>query len=208
VLTLHLSDGSSLPLNFSGGYTQANFTLGSDGMVGGVACFAAGTRILMADGERAVEDVRVGDLVPDLIARGLRRVVWVGCRTVVPTEHRRPADVLPVRVRKDAFGPGMPHRDLVLSPEHCLLRRGVLVPVRRLIDGRRVVQEHADTVTYWHMELDAHGLLLAEGAPAESFLDTGNRDGFTAAGVRAPLHARFAAARREAAACAPLLVAD
>jgi hypothetical protein len=156
-----------------------------------LACYVQGTRILTASGERAVEDVRVGDVVPDLLSQRLRRVVWRGCKTVFPSGHARTADMRPVRVRAGAFGPGMPHRDLVLSPDHCLLRGGLLVPVRRLIDGRRIVREQVDSITYWHIELDAHGVLLAEGLPAESYLDCGDRAG-------------FAIARREARGCALL----
>jgi hypothetical protein len=64
------------------------------------------------------------------------------------------------------------------------------------------MQENADTVTYWHVELDRHAVLLAEGMPAESYLDCGDRAAFVD-GVR-PTVALFAAARREARACAHL----
>nr|WP_283536345.1 Hint domain-containing protein [Methylorubrum extorquens] len=40
---------------------------------------------------------------------------------------------------------------------------GVLVPVMCLINGTTIVREPATQVTYWHIELDAHDILLAEG---------------------------------------------
>ena len=41
-----------------------------------------------------------------------------------------------------------------------------------------MVQEPADGVTYYHHELARHGVVLAEGLPCESYLDTGNRGFF------------------------------
>src|ERR1019366_10641252 len=55
---------------------------------------------------------------------------------------------------------------------------GVLIPIRYLVNGRSIAQEARDEVTYWHVELARHDILLAEGLPAESYLDTGNRDAF------------------------------
>jgi hypothetical protein len=55
---------------------------------------------------------------------------------------------------------------------------GVLIPVRHLLNGASIVQEPVDHVTYWHVELPTHGVLLAEGLPVESYLDTGNRPAF------------------------------
>jgi hypothetical protein len=77
--------------------------------------------------------------------------------------------------------------------------------VRCLIDGDAIAQLGIDDVTYWHVELAAHDVLLAEGLPAESFLDTGNRDAFVG-GKAMALHPDFAGQRREAACCAPLLM--
>ena len=34
------------------------------------------------------------------------------------------------------------------------------------------------SVDYYHVELNEHAILLAEGLPAESYLDTGNRGFF------------------------------
>jgi hypothetical protein len=83
-----------------------------------------------------------------------------------------------VRVSAGAFGDCRPRRDLLLSPDHAVFEGGVLIPVRHLINHTTIAQEPRDHVTYWHVELDAHGVLLAEGLPCESFLDTGNRDAF------------------------------
>jgi hypothetical protein len=86
--------------------------------------------------------------------------------------------VAPVRVRADAFGPGQPHRDLVLSPDHAVKVGEALIPIRYLLNGATVAQEFVPRVAYFHVELDPHDVILAEGLPCESYLDTGNRGAF------------------------------
>jgi hypothetical protein len=86
----------------------------------------------------------------------------------------------PVRVLAGAFGGGLPHQDLWLSPDHAVcIDDAALIPVKHLINGATIAQQPVDWVTYWHVELDSHDLLLAEGLSVESFLDTGIRDFFT-----------------------------
>jgi hypothetical protein len=148
---------------------------------GPVACFALGTRIHAGRGEVAVEDVRIGDRLPGQVSGRMRRVCWVGRRTVDVENHPRPWDVAPVRVRVGALAPGRPHRDVLLSPDHAVLVAGSLIPVRYLINGATIAQEFCASITYLHVELDRHDVLLADGLPCESFLDTGNRAGLVGA---------------------------
>ena len=77
-----------------------------------------------------------------------------------------------------AFGPAEPARDLLLSPDHAVFRGGALIPARALINGSTIVQEPASSAHYFHVELPRHAVLLAEGLPCESYLDTGNRAAF------------------------------
>ena len=114
---------------------------------------------------------------------------------------------MPVRISAGAFGPGRPARDLLLSPDHAVWLDGALVPARLLINGAGVRQVERDRVTYWHVELDRHDVILAEGLPCESFLDTGNRAAFANGGGVAQMHADFAARLWDADSCAPLVVA-
>jgi hypothetical protein len=94
---------------------------------------------------------------------------------------------------------------LRLSPDHAVFQAGVLIPVRVLVNGRSVVQEAAGDITYWHVELDQHDIILAEGLPVESFLDTGGKAAFVGANVVA-LTPDFATRIWEAEGCAPLRV--
>jgi hypothetical protein len=105
-----------------------------------------------------------------------------------------------------AVAPGVPEVDVVLSPDHALHIEDVLIPVRYLINGRTVVQEPAAAVTYWHVELPAHDVVFAEGLPAESYLDTGNRAAFANTPDAVMLHADFARAAWQSGGCAKLVL--
>ena len=83
---------------------------------------------------------------------------------------------------------------------------GVLIPVKHLINGASVTQVPVDTITYYHVELSHHDVLLAEGLAAESYLETGGRRMFANGGGPIALHPDFAARVWEAEACAPLIV--
>jgi hypothetical protein len=170
-----------------------------------VACYAAGTRIATPSGEAPVEHLRAGDLAL-LAGGGVAEVVWLGHRTVVCDRHPRPQDVNPVTVSADAFGPGLPLRDLVLSPNHAVYVDGVLIPIRYLINGATIRQTAVAQIEYWHVELPQHDVLLAEGLPAESYLDTGNRCAFANGGDAVQMHPDFAMRVWEAESCADLVL--
>ena len=172
-----------------------------------VACFAAGTHIATERGEVAVEALRVGDLVPTVLSGRGEPIVWIGRRRIDCTRHPRPERVWPVCIRAHAYGTGRPRRDLYLSPDHAVFLDGVLIPVKHLIDGEAVMQVPAAAVTYWHVELPQHDVLLAEGLAAESYLDTGERQNFADGGGVITLHPEFASRVWEAQGCAPLVVA-
>jgi hypothetical protein len=143
-------------------------------------CFRAGTRIRTPRGEVAIETLRVGDIL--LTAQGRAAAVrWLGRRQVDCGRHPQPGKVWPYRIAPGAFGPGLPHRTLWLSPGHAVAIDGVLIPIERLANGTTVAQMRTESVTYWHVELDRHDILLAEGLPAESYLDTGDRGSFDSA---------------------------
>jgi autotransporter passenger strand-loop-strand repeat protein len=141
------------------------------------ACFRAGTRIATERGEVPVEALRVGDRAR-LAGGGAARVVWLGHRDIDCRRHPAPHDVWPVRVAAGAFARGRPRRDLFLSPDHAVFVAGGLIPIRYLVNGATILSVPADRVTYWHVELPAHGVLLADNLPCESYLDTGNRAAF------------------------------
>ncbi len=120
--------------------------------------------------------------------------------------HPAPHDVWPVHIAAHAFAQDMPRHDLWLSPDHAVWVRGALVPVRYLLNGATLRQEGRAAVTYCHVELERHDVLLAEGLPAESYLDTGNRAAFAGTGTVVMAHANFARGVWKVRGCAPLLL--
>ena len=176
------------------------------------ACFAEGTRITTTRGEVAVEDLAEGDLV---LTQGgeAQPITWIGTRKVNCRRHNKPEQVRPVRIRAHAFGPEQPSRDLYVSPDHAIFAEGVFIPVKYLINGITIAQLKVASVTYFHIELQSHAAIYAEGLATESYLDTGDRASFAnAPGNALALHPAFGQARTdvsliwEALAYAPLRV--
>lgn len=159
-------------------------------------CFAAGTRIATPTGEIPVESLRPGDHVLAL-ADGAwvpRPVRWVGRFSIDLASHPSPRQAGPVRITANAIADGVPRRDLLLSPDHAVFLDGLLVQAQALANGATIFRgTDRDRITYVHVEMAEHSALLAEGLPAESYLDTGNRSWFQAeSGVR-PLFPDLAA---------------
>ena len=169
----------------------ADASTGTDVFLSTVVCYAAGTRILTATGERMVECLMFSHIVLTLSDGELsaQPVKWIGQRRIDLTAHPHPETVAPICIRRGAFADNMPHSDLLLSPDHAVFVDGKLITARQLVNGATIRQEKGWTsVEYFHVELDAHAILLAEGLPAESYLDTGNRGFFANSGEPMVLH--------------------
>ena len=179
-----------------------------------IPCFARGTAILTPRGPVAVEALAEGDAVLTVRENGPseRRVVWTGQRSFGTMAAPLPERLCPVLIRAGAFGPGVPERDLRLSPDHAIFAENHLIEAKYLINGTTVVRDAAcRTVTYHHIALDAHDILLAENLPAESYLDCGGLTsftGFTLANGIPILLRPDAAITIEASGCAPLAEPD
>ncbi len=205
-LTLHGSFGT-IDLAFATA-PATPVTFGADGGTGtdiGIACFVAGTRIATRHGAVPVEQLRIGDRVRTVLGKDLAPIVWIGQRDVACDRHPNPRQVWPVRVAAGAFGRGRPSRDLFLSPDHAVFARGVLIPIKYLINDLTIAQVQARKVTYYHIELPRHDVLLAEGLPTESYLDTGDRSNFANGGAFT-LYPDFSSLKWDAEGCAPLTV--
>lgn len=205
-----VENGTTVHLKLTASNTGETFNLTSDTVNGGtdvtIACFAAGTRIATENGEVPVESLRPGDRVR-CVSGDIAPVVWMGHRHIVCERHPSPDLVWPVCVATDAFGIGKPARDLYLSPDHAVYVSGALVAVRLLMNGTTIRQVERPEITYYHVELARHDVLLAEGLPAETYLDTGNRVMFENGGIAVAAHPNFARGQeaREAESCAAFL---
>ena len=125
-----------------------------------------------------MEALRIGDEVVLAEDGQTRAVIWLGHRSIDCRLHPRPQDVLPVRIRADAFGPGQPRCDLILSPDHAVFADNVLIPVRAVVNGDTIAALDVESVEYFHVELFDHAVILAEGLACESYLDTDEHERF------------------------------
>ena len=157
-------------------------------------CFLAGTMVATPSGEVAVEALGIGD--PILTADGRTVPVrWVGRQTVFPAFA--PERMLPVRIERGALdgvadavegstGP-VPHRDLIVTADHGMMiagpdGQGVVVNASALVNGTTIrfveASELPQSVIYYHVETADHDAIVAEGAPAETFIDYRSRQTF------------------------------
>jgi hypothetical protein len=143
-------------------------------------CFAAGTLIRTPAGDVPVESLKAGDIV--LTAAGeMRPVKWTGHTDVDFRRTPKGSPGLPIRIVTDAFGQARPSQDLHLSAGHSVcvdLIGEVLIPVGYLINGSTIAEVETDAISYWHVEVDNHDILIANNLPAESYLAMGNRGAF------------------------------
>lgn len=146
---------------------------GGGGGRGGVACFLAGTKILTANVERTVEDLRAGDTLPT-ISGGTRAIQKIQSWTAERRDNEKwSADVAPIKVCRGALGANLPRMDLYLSPNHALYVDGVLITAGNLVNGSSIVRcsdYDSNLITYFHIELEDHNVIWANGAPVESRL--------------------------------------
>ncbi|MGH7059487.1 MAG: Hint domain-containing protein, partial [Stellaceae bacterium] len=132
------------------------------GPPGGPMCFLKGTRIRAAAGDRNIEDLAAGDLLPGAFD-GLQPIQWIGRYSYKRSDPTKPwnSDALPVRVARSALGPDVPRADLFITRTHALLIDGVLVPVCNLINGTTITVYDAsslDEIEYFHIKLHRHAV--------------------------------------------------
>jgi Hint domain len=156
-----------------------------------VACFAAGTRIATPRGAIRIERLREGDTVVTVSGKP-QPIQWIGRRTLDCIRHISPDRVKPIRIAPHAFGENRPRRTLLLSPDHSIYVEDVLIPVKFLVNRATLRQIEVATVTYYHLELARHDVVLAEGLPVETYLETGGRSAFENSGGAMQLHPNFA----------------
>jgi len=192
------TDGSEHPIYYSAlngyyfiPYNQAETNLSSelpdtgsttnyaDNFVpeGGTFCFAAGSLIATPAGEVAVERLRIGDTVQTAEGRAVP-VKWIGRQSVM-TRFGPAERLMPVRFAAGALGAGLPHTDLTVTADHGMLVDGVICHAGALVNGTTITRvplaEMGETYTVYHVETENHEIILANGAPAETFIDNVSR---------------------------------
>jgi hypothetical protein len=134
-------------------------------------CFLRGTRIWTPYGESRVEDLRVNDLVVTSSGEA-KPIQWVWRRRFERQRGQKWAEeIAPIRVAASALGPNTPHRELYLSRYHCLYLDGVLIPAVDLVNNSTIATvsvEDLREIEYFHLKLDHHSVIYAEGAACET----------------------------------------
>jgi hypothetical protein len=141
-------------------------------------CFMPGTLIATPQGERAIEDLAIGDEI--LTASGRAAPIrWIGRQTVA-ARFANADRALPIRIRAGALGDSLPLRDLLVSPGHAMLVDGILAQAGALVNGTSIRREDdvPEVFTYYNIELAEHDLILADGVAAETFVDNVSRSTF------------------------------
>jgi hypothetical protein len=194
---------------FAGAYTSSFFNLVPDGSTGveitavGTPCYCPGTLIATPAGEVPVEQLVIGDRITTASGRQ-RPIKWIGRRAYGGRFASGKKHILPVRFTQGSLGNGLPKRDLMVSPLHAMFLDEVLIPASALVNGVSIVQlDRVDSVEYIHIELETHDVILAEGAPSETFVDDQSRGMFHNASEYARLYPN--AAIEPARYCAPRL---
>ncbi|KFL87892.1 outer membrane protein [Acetobacter malorum] len=186
-VALALTNGSTVTLNIPGveshGFTVSD---GKNGWLDYEVCFLSGSMIQTPHGEVAVETLGLGDEVIAYVD-GLpqsRRVVWAGKSHATVRPHLAEDEAgYPVRILENAISQGVPYKDMLITPEHCLFFYGRFVPARMLVNGVSIFYDTSITsYDYYHVETEEHSVLRADGMLTESYLDTGNRSAFRQAG--------------------------
>jgi hypothetical protein len=138
-------------------------------------CLLRGTNIQTAAGERKIEDLAVGDLLATVFG-SVRPVQWIGRYSVKKSDPSRPwvKDALPVRFARSALAPDVPHADLYVSGEHALLIDGLLIPAGSLVNDTTITRHEAldvDELEFFHIRLESHDAIYAEGAAVETIVN-------------------------------------
>jgi hypothetical protein len=138
-------------------------------------CYCPGTLIKTKHGQKRVETLKIGDKVTT--ASGEQRPIkWVGRRSYSGRFVMGRKDILPVCIKAGALDDNVPKRDLWISPNHAMFLDGVLIEAKDLINGVSIVQAGSvGSVEYFHIELETHDVIIAEGALSESFVDDDDR---------------------------------
>ncbi|MGJ8610846.1 MAG: Hint domain-containing protein [Octadecabacter sp.] len=137
--------------------------------VANVAGLAAGTTVMTLDGEKAVENLNVGDRV---ITRDSGMAILRSVRTKV-------AHVASIQIKAGSLGHTRPHADMLVGPDTLVHIRDwrakalfgadvATVKAKRLIDGEFVSEVEAQKMTVSELVFDKQHIIYADGLEVAS----------------------------------------
>ncbi|MBS1032920.1 Hint domain-containing protein [Gluconobacter cerinus] len=174
----------TVKLQLSGSYpSDDTFIISGDTVT--LVCYLPGTLIRTPHGEVPVESLDIGDEVVtfnwETQSEVIRPLTWVGYQKS-KLQPNLPEDQAgyPVRILKNSISDNTPHKDLLVTPEHCLFFNGKFIPARMLVNGQSIFYDRSVTsYNFYHIETEEHSVIWADGMLSESYLDTGNRRYFS-----------------------------
>lgn len=185
-----LSNGSSsVTLNGTASFdsymenstTGGTFTFTSSG-TSTINCFLTGTMIKTINGYVAIEALQVGDQIITYNEgqETIKSIVWKGYNTVTVNQNLDKDQAgYPIRILQNAIADGVPYKDMLITPEHCLFFNNQFIPAYMLVNNNSIFYDYSIThYTYYHIETEQHSVINADGMLTESYLDTGNRHSF------------------------------
>ena len=165
-------------VNASGGGGGGGAAYADFGGAGTITCYLAGTSIMTDHGPVAVEDLRIGDRLPTASGE-IMPIKWIGRRAYAGWAAEGNDYIQPIQFKAGSIADNVPSRDLFVSPEHAMLIGGSLIPARHLVNGISIVKAAPmEEVSYFHVEMERHTAVFAEGALSETFVDDDSRDRF------------------------------
>ena len=145
-----------------------------------VVCFAEGTLIETDQGPQKVETLEPEARIA-LAGGGFSSLRLNLLSAVSAVQMQEFENLPPVHISAGALGEDLPKRDLRVSRQHRMQvsspvaqrmfgETDVLIAAVRLIEMPGIYIDQAkDALNYYHLVFDRHQVVLAEGAPAESF---------------------------------------
>ncbi|WP_281858949.1 Hint domain-containing protein [Litoreibacter halocynthiae] len=142
-------------------------------------CFASGTVLETPQGFTSIERLRVGDFV-NTRDSGFQPIRWIFARRVSVWDLLADDNLAPISINAKAVGLAAEQRPLRVSRQHRLLVTGkiaqrmfghdeLLVPAKDLLGCTGVSIDTSKTAFfYFHLLLDGHHVLNANGVAAES----------------------------------------
>jgi hypothetical protein len=138
-------------------------------------CFLRGTTVRTAEGDRKIENLAVGDLLPTVFG-GTRAIQWIGRYQYRKSDPAKAwvRSIIPIRIARSALGRDVPHGDLYVTEAHALLIDGFLVQAGNLVNDTTITRYDArdlDELEFFHIKLERHDVIYAEGTPTETLLE-------------------------------------
>ncbi|WP_336947552.1 Hint domain-containing protein [Asaia sp. HN010] len=145
-------------------------------------CYLAGTEILTESGLQLIENIPDGAKICTFDRLGNPQSLKTMTHLVRASRNidaHLPDDLAgyPIRVKKDAIADCVPYKDLLITAEHCILLEGRFIPARMLVNGKSISYDKSfSSYTYYHLHIDEHSIVEADGLRTESYLATTDHD--------------------------------